>query len=83
MPSFFRRPGRPRRPIAGCGVIAPLVGIVGSVQAMEAVKLIAGVGETLVGYVLYLDAKRMGWRVFTLPKNPKCAVCGKRGEPKN
>ncbi len=65
------------------GVIAPLVGIVGTVQAMEAVKLIAGVGETLVGYVLYLDAKRMEWRKFTLPKNPKCAVCGKRAEPEN
>ena len=52
-------------------------------QAMEAVKLIAGGGETLVGYVLYLDAKRMGRRKFTLPKNPKCAVCGKRGEPEN
>ena len=60
------------------GVIAPLVGIVGTVQAMEAVKLIAGVGDTLVGHVLYLDAKRMEWRKFTLPKNPKCAVCGTR-----
>ncbi len=65
------------------GVIAPLVGIIGAVQAMEAVKLIVGVGETLVGHVLYLDAKRMEWRKFTLPKNPKCAVCDKRGEPEN
>ncbi len=65
------------------GVIAPLVGIVGTVQAMEAVKLIAGVGDTLVGHVLYLDAKRMEWRKFVLPRNPNCAVCGKRAEPKN
>lgn len=65
------------------GVIAPLVGIVGTVQAMEAVKLIARVGDTLVGHVLYLDAKRMEWRKFTLPKNPECAVCGKRAEPEN
>ncbi len=65
------------------GVIAPLVGIVGTVQAMEAVKLIARVGDTLVGHVLYLDAKRMEWRKFTLPKNPNCAVCGTRAEPAN
>ena len=65
------------------GVIAPLVGIVGTVQAMEAVKLIAGVGDTLVGHVLYLDAKRMEWRKFTLPKNPNCTVCGNRGKPEH
>lgn len=61
------------------GVIAPLVGIVGTVQAMEAVKLIAGVGEPLVGHVLYLDAKRMEWRKFRLPRNPRCPTCGIRG----
>ncbi len=65
------------------GVVAPLVGIVGTVQAMEAVKLIARVGDTLLGHVLYLDAKRMEWRKFTLPKNPECAVCGKRAKPEN
>ena len=65
------------------GVMAPLVGIVGTVQAMEAIKLIASVGETLVGHVPYLDAKRMEWRKFTLLKNPNCAVCGKRGQPEN
>ena len=58
------------------GVIAPLV--VGTVQAMEAVKLIAGVGEPLVGHVLYLDAKRMEWRKFRLPRNPRCPTCGTR-----
>ena len=58
------------------GVAAPLVGIVGSVQAMEAMKLIAGVGEALIGYVLYLDAKRMEWQKLKLPRNKACAVCG-------
>ena len=58
------------------GVAAPLVGIIGSVQAMEAMKVLAGVGETLVGHVLYLDAKRMEWRKLRLPKNPNCPVCG-------
>ena len=58
------------------GVAAPVVGIVGSVQAMEAMKVVAGIGETLVGHVLYLDAKRMEWRRLKLPKDPRCPACG-------
>ena len=58
------------------GVAAPLVGIIGSVQAMEAIKVITGVGEPLVGYVLYLDAKRMDWRKLKLNRNPHCPTCG-------
>lgn len=61
------------------GVIAPLVGIVGSVQAMEALKLLAGVGDSLAGNVLYLDAKRMEWRKLRLARNPGCDVCGRTG----
>ena len=59
------------------GVAAPVVGIVGSVQAMEAMKLLAGFGDALVGYVLYLDAKRMEWRKLKLARNPTCEVCGR------
>ena len=58
------------------GVAAPLVGIIGSVQAMEAIKMITGVGEPLVGHVLYLDAKRMDWRKLKLNRNPHCPTCG-------
>ena len=58
------------------GVAAPLVGIIGTCQALEALKMITGVGDTLVGYVLYFDAKRMDWRKLKLPKNPDCPVCG-------
>ncbi len=58
------------------GVIAPLVGVVGTLQAMEAVKLITGIGDALVGRVLYYDAKRSEWRDFKLPKRPDCPVCG-------
>jgi len=57
------------------GVIAPLVGIIGTCQAMETLKLISGVGETLTGYVLYFDGKRMEWRRLRLPKDPQCPVC--------
>ena len=58
------------------GVAAPLVGIVGSVQAMEAMKVVASVGQPLTGHVLYLDAKRMEWRKLRLPKDPNCPTCG-------
>ena len=57
------------------GVIAPLVGVIGTCQAMETIKLITGVGETLTGYVLYFDGKRMEWRRLRLPKDPNCPVC--------
>jgi molybdopterin/thiamine biosynthesis adenylyltransferase len=58
------------------GVIAPLVGIIGSVQALEAVKLLAGVGESLTGRVMLLDGKTMQWQTFSLPRNPQCPACG-------
>ena len=58
------------------GVIAPLVGVVGAMQAMEAVKLITGVGEPLTGRVLYYDAKRAEWRAFKLARRPGCPTCG-------
>ncbi|MYK29566.1 MAG: molybdopterin-synthase adenylyltransferase MoeB, partial [Gammaproteobacteria bacterium] len=57
------------------GVIAPLVGVVGAMQAMEAVKLITGVGDPLTGRVLYYDAKRAEWRAFKLAKRPGCQTC--------
>ncbi len=57
------------------GVIAPLVGIIGTCQAMEAIKLLTGIGDSLTGYVLYFDAKRMDWRKLRLPKNPACPGC--------
>lgn len=60
------------------GVAAPLVGIIGSVQAMEAMKILAGVGESLAGYVLHLDAKRMEWRKFKLTKDPDCQTCASK-----
>ena len=58
------------------GVMAPVVGIVGAVQAMEAIKVIAHVGEPLVGKLLLLDAKNMHWQQFTLPKDDNCPSCG-------
>ena len=57
------------------GVIAPLVGMIGSAQAMEAIKVISGVGEPLVGRLLILDAWQMRWREMKLAKDPGCPVC--------
>ena len=57
------------------GVIAPLLGIIGSIQACEAMKLIMGIGETLEGRLLLLDAMTMEWHTAKLPKDPDCPVC--------
>ena len=57
------------------GVAAPLVGIIGTCQAMEAIKLITGIGELLTGSVLYFDGKRMEWRKLGLSKDPQCPTC--------
>lgn len=60
------------------GVFAPLVGIIGSVQAAEALKLIMGIGEALDGRLLLLDALGMQWRSVRLTKDAHCKVCGSR-----
>ena len=57
------------------GVMAPLVGMVGSLQAMECVKLLAGIGTSLHGRLLVLDAMEMEHRSLRLRSNPACPVC--------
>jgi len=57
------------------GVIAPLVGIIGSMQALECIKLIAGIGSTLEGRLLTLNALDMSWREFKFLKDPDCKAC--------
>jgi adenylyltransferase/sulfurtransferase len=58
------------------GVLGVLPGIIGSIQALEAIKLIVGVGEPLVGRLLLCDARRMQFRELALTKDPDCPVCG-------
>lgn len=60
------------------GVFAPLVGIIGSTQAAEALKLIVGCGTSLDGRLLLLDGLGMEWRSVSLGRDPECAVCGGR-----
>ncbi|MHB1245249.1 MAG: HesA/MoeB/ThiF family protein [Sulfuriferula sp.] len=61
------------------GVFSPLVGMIGTVQAAEALKLICGVGESLNGRLLLLDALNMQWRSVRLQKDTGCIVCGRQG----
>jgi molybdopterin/thiamine biosynthesis adenylyltransferase/rhodanese-related sulfurtransferase len=58
------------------GVLGVLPGIIGSLQALEAVKLIAGIGEPLVARLLHLDALAMRFRTLRLRRDPDCPVCG-------
>ena len=58
------------------GVFAPLVGIVGSLQAAEALKLLLGAGTSLAGQLLMLDARRMAWDRISVARQPACSVCG-------
>ncbi|CAI1559480.1 Molybdopterin-synthase adenylyltransferase [Serratia proteamaculans] len=58
------------------GVMAPLVGTIGTLQAMEAIKLLTQYGQPLTGKLLMFDAMTMQFREIKLPKNPQCEVCG-------
>jgi molybdopterin-synthase adenylyltransferase len=57
------------------GVFAPLVGIIGSLQAAEALKLLAGIGSSLAGRLLMLDARTMEWTEIAMARTPGCPVC--------
>ncbi|MFA7270159.1 MAG: molybdopterin-synthase adenylyltransferase MoeB [Sterolibacterium sp.] len=61
------------------GVFAPLTGIIGSMQAAEALKLLIGCGESLAGRLLLLDGLAMAWRSILIPRDPGCGVCGGQG----
>jgi molybdopterin/thiamine biosynthesis adenylyltransferase len=61
---------------ATMGVFAPLVGIVGAMQAAEALKLLTGVGRSLAGRLQMLDARAMEWSEIRLARQPGCPVCG-------
>ncbi|WES87716.1 molybdopterin-synthase adenylyltransferase MoeB [Dickeya fangzhongdai] len=58
------------------GVMAPLVGVIGSLQALETIKLLARYGQPLAGKLLLFDAMTMQFREMRLPKNPDCDICG-------
>ena len=59
------------------GVFAPLVGVIGALQALETLKVICELSHDSIGWVHYFDAKRMEWRKLGLKRNPSCPECGK------
>jgi molybdopterin/thiamine biosynthesis adenylyltransferase len=60
------------------GVFAPTVGIIGAMQAAEALRVIGGFGETLAGRLMMLDSLRMEWNTMRIARQPDCPVCGAR-----
>lgn len=63
---------------ATTGVFAPVVGIIGAMQAAEALKLLAGIGDSLSGRLLWLDVRTMQWRSVNVRRDPDCVVCKDR-----
>jgi len=61
---------------ATLGVFAPLVGIIGTVQAAEALKILAGMGSQLAGRLLMLDGRALSWTDIRIQRDPGCPVCG-------
>ncbi len=59
------------------GVFSPLLGIIGSIEAAEAIKILIGAGNTLTGRVVVIDVMSMEWRALKLKKDPACPVCSK------
>ena len=57
------------------GVFAPLVGVIGSMQAAEALKILSGAGKTLTGRLQMLDSRTMEWTELRVPRDPRCSVC--------
>lgn len=66
---------------ATMGVFAPVVGIIGTMQAAEALKLLSGAGTPLAGRLQMLDARAMEWNEVRIPRNSACPVCGSRPAP--
>jgi molybdopterin-synthase adenylyltransferase len=73
---LFKEVDEPDEACAQMGVLAPVAGIIGCIQATETLKLLMDIGETLEGKLLLLDARTMEWRTMKLRRDPECPVCG-------
>ena len=60
---------------AETGILGPVTGLIGSIQAIEVIKLLVGIGQTLSNKLLLVDALNMEWHSVKINKDPKCAVC--------
>jgi adenylyltransferase/sulfurtransferase len=76
---LYREGEEPDQTCTDNGVLSPVVGIIGSLQALEAVKLLLGIGDTLCGRLLLFDGLYHEWRTIRLRKDPHCPVCARPG----
>lgn len=74
---LYPRDGTVAQTCSENGVIAPITGIIGSMQALETIKVLSHAGEPLRGRVLLLDGLSMEWQSMQLPRNPNCPTCSK------
>ena len=73
---LYQSDGEELQNCARNGVIAPITGVIGSIQALEAMKIIMNIGENLTGRLLILDGLNMEWQTLRLKKNQLCPTCG-------
>ncbi len=74
---LYTEGGGPDEACATLGVLAPAAGVIGSIQAVETIKVLLGIGQTLAGRLLLFDALNLEWREVKLRQDPRCPVCGK------
>lgn len=73
---LYAEGGGPDEACATFGVLAPAAGVIGSLQAVETIKVLLGIGQTLAGRLLLFDALNMEWREMKLRRDPACPACG-------
>ncbi|HHO67676.1 MAG TPA: molybdopterin-synthase adenylyltransferase MoeB [Gammaproteobacteria bacterium] len=72
---LYREGDQPQETCADNGVLAPVVGVIGSLQALEAIKVLTGIGRSLCGRLLLFDGLVQEWRTLKLARDPACPVC--------
>ncbi len=72
---LYREGDQPQETCADNGVLAPVVGVIGSLQALEAIKVLTGIGRSLCGRLLLFDGLAQEWRSLKLARDPACPVC--------
>jgi adenylyltransferase/sulfurtransferase len=75
---LYRDEGAEYETCAAEGILAPVVGVIGTIQAVEAIKVLVGTGETLNGRLLLFDSNAMEFQTVRLPRDPECPVCSGR-----
>lgn len=73
---LYGEEGAPDEPCSQFGVLAPATGVIGAIQAVETIKVLLGLGQSLASRLLLFDAMNMEWREVKLRKDPACPVCG-------